>query len=111
MYITFRDMVLFLFLLCFIVLTVFLCITLYRLTKTLKSVNEVIEENRSDVNSSIKSLSTICGKTEGAAVKISDKISDEEFESYIPAYLPYITGAISFIVSVYNIFKSNKETK
>ncbi|MEG2337436.1 MAG: DUF948 domain-containing protein [Clostridium sp.] len=111
MYITFKDMVLFMFLLCFIVLTVFLCITLYRLIKTLKSVNEVITDNRESLASSMKSVSTICGKTEGAAVKISNKISDEELESYIPTYIPYITGAISFIVSIYNIFKSNKESK
>ncbi|MEG0371892.1 MAG: hypothetical protein RR645_06325 [Clostridium sp.] len=111
MYITFNSMVLFLFLLCFIVITVFLSIALYRLIKTLKSIHMAIEENRAHVNTSLKSVSGIFGKVEGVGNKLSSKLEDAEIESFIPIYMPYITSAISLIISIFNIFKSKKEEK
>lgn len=110
MYITFKDVILFFFLLCFVVLTVFLSMALYRLILTLKSIHSAIEENREPINECTKSISGICGKVDGVSTKISSKLDDDEIESYIPNYLPYITGAISLIISIVNIFKS-KETK
>ncbi|KMT23328.1 hypothetical protein [Clostridium cylindrosporum] len=111
MYISFRDMLLFFFLICFIVITVFLSMALYRLIQTLKSVHIAIEENREHINDSVKSISGICGKVEGVSSKISSKIDDDEISSFIPSFIPYITGAISFIVSIFNVIKSNKESK
>lgn len=110
MYISFRDLVLFLFLLCFIVITVFISIALYRLILTLKSIHSTIEENRPPVNSSIKSFSSIFGDVEGVSTKISSKMEEDEIDSFIPKYTPYITGAISLILSIVNIFKQKKET-
>lgn len=111
MYIEFRDIILFLFLICFVVLTIFLSIALYRLILTLKSVHQVIEENRESVNSSLKSVSGICTNVDGVSGKISSKIEEDEFDSYIPTFMPYITGGISFILSLINVFKANKQDK
>lgn len=112
MYISFGEIVLFLFLLCFVVITVFVSITLYKVILTLKSVNEIIEENREPVNVSVKSVSGILDKVDGVSGKVFSKVEEdeEEINSNIPKYTSYIIGIVSFIVSILNIFKQKKDT-
>lgn len=111
MYISFGDIVLFLFLLCFVVITVFISITLYKVILTIKSVNGIIEENRESVNISVKSVSGILDKVDSVSGKVFSKVDEdeEEINSNIPKYTSYVIGVVSFIVSIMNIFKQKRD--
>lgn len=111
MYITFGQILLMFFLLCFVVITVFISIALYKLIMTLKSVNEIIDKNKDSINLSAKSISGILKTVDGVGGKVFSKVdeTEEAINENIPKYMSYIVAAISFVISLLNVFKQKKD--